>query len=71
MLATHETLVFEDIQSLPENEQIHWKAAMDDEMHSMEVNKVWELVKLPADEKKPITCKWVFKRKEMVHIELV
>lgn len=62
MIATHEMLDFEDIQSLPEKERAQWQAAMDDEINSLKTNKVWELVELPREEK-PITCKWVFKRK--------
>ena len=38
---------------------------MHDEMESLEKNGTWDLVKLPR-EKKPIRCKWVFKRKEGV-----
>ena len=36
---------------------------MHDEMESLEKNGTWDLVRLPR-EKKPIRCKWVFKRKE-------
>ncbi|GBL79958.1 Retrovirus-related Pol polyprotein from transposon TNT 1-94 [Araneus ventricosus] len=36
---------------------------MDEEMLSMEKNKVWVLVELHEKEKQPITCKWIFKRK--------
>ena len=38
---------------------------MHDEVESLEKNVTWDLVKLPR-EKKPIRCKWVFKRKEGV-----
>ena len=38
---------------------------MHDEMESLEKNGTWDLVRLPR-EKKPIRCKWVFKRKEGV-----
>lgn len=40
-----------------------WITAMHDEMESLEKIHTWELVKLPK-EKKPICCKWIFKRKE-------
>ncbi|KAI3790253.1 hypothetical protein L2E82_03169 [Cichorium intybus] len=40
-----------------------WITAMHDEMESLEKNGTWELVKLPK-EKKPVRCKWIFKRKE-------
>ncbi|GBO14044.1 Retrovirus-related Pol polyprotein from transposon TNT 1-94 [Araneus ventricosus] len=36
---------------------------MDEEMLSMEKNKVWDFVELPKKEKQSITCKWIFKRK--------
>ncbi|XP_040385310.1 glutathione S-transferase-like [Oryza brachyantha] len=36
---------------------------MHDEMESLEKNHTWKLVELPK-EKKPIRCKWIFKRKE-------
>lgn len=42
-----------------------WMTAMHDEMESLEKNGTGDLVKLPR-EKKPIRCKWVFKRKEGV-----
>ncbi|GJV93371.1 retrotransposon protein, putative, ty1-copia subclass [Tanacetum coccineum] len=42
-----------------------WITAMHEEMESLEKNGTWELAKLPK-EKKPIRCKWIFKRKEGV-----
>ncbi|KAJ9679813.1 hypothetical protein PVL29_021660 [Vitis rotundifolia] len=39
-----------------------WKEAMDDEMNSMYMNGVWDLVELPQG-CKPVGCKWVFKTK--------
>ncbi|KAL6327870.1 hypothetical protein AAG906_026549 [Vitis piasezkii] len=41
---------------------ISWKEAMDDEMNSMYMNGVWDLVELPHGYK-PVGCKWVFKTK--------
>ena len=41
----------------------NWLTAMQDEMESLEKNGTWDLVKLPKD-KKPVRCKWIFKRKE-------
>ncbi|RVW21903.1 Retrovirus-related Pol polyprotein from transposon TNT 1-94 [Vitis vinifera] len=41
---------------------ISWKEAMDDEMNSMYMNGVWDLVELPHG-CKPVGCKWVFKTK--------
>ncbi|KAF2346908.1 Reverse transcriptase RNA-dependent DNA polymerase [Trinorchestia longiramus] len=39
-----------------------WKAAMEEEMVSMNINNIWSLVECPKN-KKPIRCKWIFKRK--------
>ena len=39
--------------------------AMVKEMESLSKNKTWELTELPK-RKKPIGCKWVFKKKEAV-----
>ena len=36
---------------------------MQDEMESLEKNGTWDLVKLPKN-KKPVRCKWIFKRKD-------
>lgn len=52
----------EDVTSVDSNK---WMTAMHDEMESLEKNGTWELVKLPS-EKKPIRCKWIFKKKEGV-----
>ncbi|RVW62328.1 Retrovirus-related Pol polyprotein from transposon TNT 1-94 [Vitis vinifera] len=41
---------------------ISWKEAMDDEMNSMYMNGVWDLVEL-LHGCKPVGCKWVFKTK--------
>jgi hypothetical protein len=39
-----------------------WVEAMREELNSMRNNKVWELVSLPNN-RKPVGCKWIFKRK--------
>ena len=39
-----------------------WIDAMNDELRSMDQNKVWELVELP-ERYKTVGCKWVFKTK--------
>jgi hypothetical protein len=41
----------------------NWMTAMQDEMESLEKNGTWDLVKLPKN-KKPVRCKWIYKRKE-------
>jgi len=40
-----------------------WKEAVQDEMDSIMENNTWVLVDLPP-ECKPITSKWIFKRKK-------
>lgn len=50
----------EDITSADRN---NWMTAMQDEMESLEKNGTWDLVKLPKN-KKPVRCKWIYKRKE-------
>lgn len=45
------------------SESVQWLAAMGDEMESLDKNQTWELVKRPG-ERKIVTCKWVFKKKE-------
>jgi hypothetical protein len=40
-----------------------WRAAMEQELKSVEQNSTWELVPLP-DGHRPITLKWVFKLKK-------
>ncbi|GBN29685.1 Copia protein [Araneus ventricosus] len=61
--ATNGELTFDEIKFLPDEEQSNSKSAMNEEMLSMEKNKVWDLVELPEKEKQTITCKWIFKRK--------
>ena len=39
--------------------------AMVEEMESLSKNKTWELLELPKG-KKPIGCKWVFRKKKVV-----
>ncbi|KAL6344314.1 hypothetical protein AAG906_037888 [Vitis piasezkii] len=49
----------EAMQSLDRNK---WQEAMESEMESMKINKVWTLVEASKDIK-PIGCKWVYKKK--------
>lgn len=44
----------------PESDK--WRKAMQNEMNSISHNDVWELVESPS-ERKPINCKWIFKKK--------
>jgi hypothetical protein len=39
-----------------------WLNAMEDEMRSMSVNKVWDLEEI-SKEAKTVGCKWVYKTK--------
>ena len=57
----HEPSTYKEAVTCSESTQ--WIAAMGDEMESLQKNKTWELVKRPLD-RKIITCKWVFKKKE-------
>lgn len=58
---THEPSTYREAVSC--SESVQWFAAMGDEMESLHKNKTWELVKR-LEERKIITCKWVFKKKE-------
>ena len=40
----------------------HWRAAMDEELRSIEKNQTWELVHLPQ-RKRTINVKWAYKTK--------
>ncbi|GBL73133.1 hypothetical protein AVEN_159219-1 [Araneus ventricosus] len=46
---------FEDIETLPKEEKILWRKAMNEEMESLNKNEVWKLVELPTDDKKIYT----------------
>ncbi|GBN05325.1 Retrovirus-related Pol polyprotein from transposon TNT 1-94 [Araneus ventricosus] len=61
-VTTLDSVSFEDIETLPKEEQILWRKAMNEEMESLNKNEVWKLVELPKDEK-PISCKWVLRVK--------
>ena len=39
-----------------------WKAAMNEEMKSLQKNETWELVECPL-EKKPVGCRWIYTEK--------
>ena len=36
-----------------------WKAAMNEEMKSLQKNETWELVECPPG-KKPVGCRWIY-----------
>ncbi|RVW64621.1 Retrovirus-related Pol polyprotein from transposon RE1 [Vitis vinifera] len=38
---------------------LRWKAAMNEEMKSLQKNETWELVKCPPG-KKPVGCRWIY-----------
>ena len=52
---------YHEAVTCPQSEK--WKHAMNEEMQSMSINNVWELVELP-DNCRAIGCKWVFKTKK-------
>ncbi|KAE8686551.1 cytochrome P450 71A9-like [Hibiscus syriacus] len=56
-------VTFHDAVTSQENDK--WMAAMVEEMESLNHNRTWELVPLPEG-KKPIGCKWVYKKKPVV-----
>ena len=51
--------------AISSSESAQWIAAMGEEMESLSKKSTWELVKLPVN-RKVVTCKWVFKKKEGV-----
>jgi hypothetical protein len=52
-------------EAIESSEKDKWMEAMVEENESLNKNKTWELTELPKG-KKPIGCKWVFKKKEAV-----
>ena len=44
------------------SERLQWKKAMESEMKSLHLNRVWELVELPSNQN-VVGSKWVFKWK--------
>jgi len=50
------------MEAMDSEDEKLWKEAMVDEMASLHKNEVWDLVELLAG-KKPISGKWVFKKK--------
>ncbi|KAE8708629.1 Cyclic nucleotide-gated ion channel 1 [Hibiscus syriacus] len=56
-------VTFHDTVTSQENDK--WMAVMVEEMESLNYNRTWELVPLPEG-KKPIGCKWVYKKKPAV-----
>ncbi|XP_029729121.2 uncharacterized protein LOC115266725 [Aedes albopictus] len=57
---TDEPRTFNEAMKGPEAEL--WKAAMDDEMTSLQENGTWQLTDIPTG-RKAVGCKWIFKRK--------
>uniref|UniRef100_A0A2N9IQA1 Reverse transcriptase Ty1/copia-type domain-containing protein n=1 Tax=Fagus sylvatica TaxID=28930 RepID=A0A2N9IQA1_FAGSY len=52
-------------EAIESSKKDKWMEAMVEENESLSKNKTWELTELPKG-KKPIGCKWVFKKKEAV-----
>ncbi|KAE8684070.1 hypothetical protein F3Y22_tig00111154pilonHSYRG00007 [Hibiscus syriacus] len=59
-VSSDDPVTFHDAVTSQENDK--WMAAMVEEMESLNHNRTWELVPLPEG-KKPIGCKWVYKKK--------
>ncbi|KAE8712603.1 hypothetical protein F3Y22_tig00110239pilonHSYRG00004 [Hibiscus syriacus] len=59
-VSSDDPITFHDAVTSQENDK--WMAAMVEEMESLNHNRTWELVRLPEG-KKPIGCKWVYKKK--------
>ncbi|KAE8658140.1 Retrovirus-related Pol polyprotein from transposon TNT 1-94 [Hibiscus syriacus] len=55
----------QDYSLARDRENDKWMSAMVEEMESLNHNRTWELVTLPEG-KKPIGCKWVYKKKPAV-----
>ncbi|KAE8714902.1 hypothetical protein F3Y22_tig00110187pilonHSYRG00229 [Hibiscus syriacus] len=55
----------QDYSLARDRENDKWMAAMVEEIESLNHNRTWELVPLPEG-KKPIGCKWVYKKKPAV-----
>ncbi|KAE8672931.1 hypothetical protein F3Y22_tig00111833pilonHSYRG00028 [Hibiscus syriacus] len=62
-VSSDDPVTFHDAVTSQENNK--WMTAMVEEMESLNHNRTWELVPLPEG-KKPIGCKWVYKKKPAV-----
>ncbi|KAE8683204.1 hypothetical protein F3Y22_tig00111213pilonHSYRG00462 [Hibiscus syriacus] len=63
IVSSDDLVTFHDAITSQENDK--WMEAMVEEMESLNHNRTWELVPLPEG-KKPIGCKWVYKKKPTV-----
>jgi hypothetical protein len=59
----HLTRAGEPANYIEARDDLTWRAAMEQEIKSVEQNRTWELVPLP-DGHRPISLKWVFKIKK-------
>jgi len=50
-------------EAIASSDAVKWKAAMEDEIHSLQKNQTWTLVEQPQG-KKIVNCKWVFNKKD-------
>jgi hypothetical protein len=60
LLDNDEPMTYTKAMMGPDSEK--WLGAMESEIESMHDNQVWNLVD-PIDGARPISCKWVFKKK--------
>ncbi len=49
-------------EAMASSQANQWRAAVEDEMQSLKLNKTWDLTELPAG-RKPVGCRWVFRLK--------
>jgi hypothetical protein len=52
--------------ALKHQNAVHWKKAIEEELHLLDLNKTWDLVDkdtILRSRKRAIGCKWVFKQK--------
>ncbi|KAE8683930.1 hypothetical protein F3Y22_tig00111166pilonHSYRG00365 [Hibiscus syriacus] len=62
-VSSDDLVTFNDAVTSQDNDK--WMTFMIEEMESLNHNRTWELVRLSED-KKPIGCKWVYKKKPTV-----
>jgi hypothetical protein len=67
LLDNDEPMTFMEAMMGPNSKK--WLGAMEFEIESMHDNQVWNLVH-PIDSVRPIGCKWVFKEKRWIRMEM-
>jgi hypothetical protein len=67
LLDNDEPMTYAEAMIDPDSEK--WQSAMRSEIDSMDDNQVWNLVD-PLDGVKPIECKWIYKRKRDMNVNV-